>query len=64
MKKVLKVEVEEIPTTTVKYNYSYIDNKNFKVKVEGIGTIEDLKKDIESKLKKLSNDSYKITMKK
>lgn len=60
MKKILRVEVEKVPVTTYTYKYKYEDNKGFVVKVEGLGSIEDVKRDISKKIKKLSNESYKI----
>lgn len=60
MKKTLIVNVTEIANITYTYEYRYTDNKGITVRVEGFSNIEDLEKDIRSKVRKLSNDNYKI----
>lgn len=61
-KKILRVEVEEIPIITYTYNYVYTDNAEVTVRVEGIESLDDVEKDLNRKIKKLSNERYKIKL--
>jgi len=57
----MKVKITEIPTTTYKYNYEFIDKLGIKTIVEGIETKEAADKHIRAKMKKLKSE-YDVEM--
>jgi len=61
-KKILKVEITKIPIVTYTYSYCYKDNKEITVRGENYKSIDSIEKLIKKRIKKLSNDDYKLNI--